>query len=135
MSRDKYTGDGFTVRVMERPKARRLITIGTEHPYWQLPPGVYALAEEVTNAIVRVQPPPGATEEQVHLLQEALVKGQCARIRQQPWSRVKDGPVQAKPALRERTTVRALVMTMAAESKQAERLVPLLDAVLTGVNQ
>ncbi len=132
MSRDKFAGDGFSVEVVDR-NARRLITIGPDHAYWALEPGNYALAEEVTGAIVKVQPPPGASDEQVRLLQAALVKGECARARVLPWSRAKEAVVAHKAPMHERAGAREVVMSLAQASQRSEQVAPILEGLLAEV--
>jgi hypothetical protein len=135
MSRDKFAGDGFAVQILERKDARRLVSIGPQHAFWALEAGDYALAEEVTGSIVKVQPPPGASEQQVASLRASLERGHAERVTVQPWSKAKEAPVEHRAVVHEGVGVREVVMQLARKSKRAEQLVPFLDAALVEVGK
>jgi len=135
MSRGKFAGDGFSVQILERAGARRLVVIGPQHAFWALEPGDYSLAEEVTGAIVKVQPPPGATEQQVASIRASLERGHAERVAVQPWSKVKDAPVERRVVVHEGSGVREVVMQLARKSARADKLTPVLDVMLTEVGK
>ena len=131
MSRDKFTGEGYALKVVDRKAARKLVTIPPDHVYWSKPPGLYAFPEDVTGAIVRVQPPPGATDEQVQALQESFAAVEVARVKVQPWSRAKEEIVLAPGQVHEGANAREVVQHMGHASPRAAELEPLLDELMT----
>jgi hypothetical protein len=134
MARDKFKGKGYELRVVERERARRLVTIGPEHAFWSLEPGgLLVLPEPVEEALVRVQPPPGTTDAQVDAIRASLKAERAAAVRVLPWARAKDKAVPAKVVVHESASVRDVVTAIANKSPRRTELLPLLDEILTEV--
>jgi hypothetical protein len=131
MSRTNFVGNGYALKVVERKAARRLVTIPPDHVYWSMQPGLYAFPEDVTGAIVRVQPPPGATDEQVRALQESFAAVEVARVKVQPWNRAKEEPIVRTTHVHEGANAREIVQQMGRASPRAAELEPLLDELLS----
>jgi hypothetical protein len=137
MARRTFHAPDHTLRVVARPAARRLVTVGPQHAFWGMTPDQpYRLAEEVTGAIVRVQPPPGATDQQVQCLLDVLREGACARARVDPWSRAVHEIVGVVPReSRARGMTPREAVFQLAEPAHDEDLNALLNEILVEVGQ
>jgi hypothetical protein len=132
VSREKFKGDKFEVSIVENESARGLVCIGPDDSFWSQDLGLpYAFTQKVENAIIRVQPPSGASDAQIEVLRKSIVDAGGLRIRVLPWSRTNGTAVIQAVPLHERAAPREVVMGMAARSARAAELTPILDAALT----
>ncbi len=130
MARSKYDGGAFRLQVVERD-ARPLVTVGPEHAYWRLEPGqAVELPESVRGALVRIQPPPGATRAQVDALEASLRAGGAEALRTAPWAKEACLQPTARVRVHEQAGVREVAIEMAMQSPRAPELVPLVDELL-----
>lgn len=142
MSQGKVTVTAIVRRV--ELDARNLITIGALHPLWMQARG-QAIGEEVvaeiarcvfTGAIVRVQPPADASDEEIAKVKELLEKGGAAVVRGDKRARgdaLPEVDLFAAPALHR--NLREVVMRHADASPRAAELRALLDQELAKAGQ
>lgn len=113
-------------RLTEHPVkgARPLITIGPEHPVWQ---GIPIGCDE---AIVRIQPPEGATDEEIaKVVERATGTGAVmVRVDRRRVSRVVLEPREARPHTRARDVV--LEIARASNVEDVPKLIEFCEQVM-----
>lgn len=131
----KKAGDA-QVNMMLLDGARALVTIGPNDKYWDLAEmskagrrKAYALPPK--GAIVRVQPPSTATDEQIAQLREWL--RECAVVRVDARAPGEQIVVEKQKAKGVRQNAREVVMEMAEKSSRKLELCQLLDGLLKKV--
>lgn len=125
-------------RVTAHPvKARELLTVSEGSALWVGVPGPYVAGvhavDDIKGAIVRLKPPPDATDEKVEQAREALLRSGAAAVRVMPRQRKDVVPQKAKRDPVPLRGPREVVMEMAEQANTEDKaaLKSLLEDALS----
>lgn len=138
MSRNEFKGDGFMLRMHERPNARRLQTIPTDHKCWDeqssadISRAIIADFGDLKGAIIRLQVPAQVSDNRLREVAAEIQAFGPAALR--IVTRVKPNliPISLE-GLRGKASFREVSLQLAQNSKRRAELEKLLDEYLTKV--
>ena len=133
-TRPEVAGTRVPARVESRPVegARQLVTIGPEHVAWRGWEGKLPMSAD--GAIVRVQPPESATDEEVARVVENLrsTGAVAVKVQQRRRSATVVEPREQRPHARARDVVTELVTAANVEEDQRPALLAFVEQVMAG---